>query len=93
VKRRKFKQSNHWQDAPREQGGRGFMQLEEHYVVEITKLMEYVDSKEDPLIQMFKTHQNSINSAMLQRARRLKRELQRQTRQINDSIAEKTKEK
>lgn len=32
------------------------MQLEETYVVEITKLMEYVDSKEDPLIQIVRTH-------------------------------------
>jgi hypothetical protein len=33
------------QFVPREQGGRGFMQLEEDYVAEITKLMEHVESK------------------------------------------------
>jgi hypothetical protein len=30
---------------------RGLMQLEETYIIEITKLMEYVDTTEDPLIQ------------------------------------------
>jgi len=37
------------------------MQLEEAYTVEITKLMEYVDSKEDPLIQIVRTHHRNIN--------------------------------
>ena len=36
--------------VPRKQGGRGLMQLEAAHAVEITKLMEYVDRKEDPLI-------------------------------------------
>jgi hypothetical protein len=31
---------------PTKQGGRGLMQLEEAYVVKVTKMMEYVDSKE-----------------------------------------------
>jgi hypothetical protein len=32
------------------------MQLEEAYIIEITKLMQYVDSTEDPLIQIARTH-------------------------------------
>jgi riboflavin synthase len=56
------------------------MQLEA-YVVQITKLMEYVDSKEDPLIQTVRTHHHNINSAMLQTERRLKRKLGTGTRQ------------
>jgi len=36
--------------VPRKQGGRGQMHLEEAYVTEVMKLMEYVESKEDPLI-------------------------------------------
>jgi hypothetical protein len=36
--------------VPRKQGGRGLIQLEEAYITEITKLMEYVDNIEDPLI-------------------------------------------
>jgi riboflavin synthase len=66
--------------VPRTQEGRELMQLEEAYAVEITNLMEYVDSKEDPLIQIVRTHHH-INSAMLQTARRLKRESGRGKRQ------------
>jgi hypothetical protein len=36
--------------VPRKQEGRVLMQLEEAYIIEITKLMEYVDSTEDALI-------------------------------------------
>ena len=68
------------------------MQLEEAYTVEITKLGQYVDRKEDPLIKIVRTHGNIINSAVLQTARRLKTEVQRGTRQIKDSIAKKTKD-
>ena len=42
--------------VPRKQGGRRLVQLEEACAVEITKLVEYVDSKEDPLIQTVRTH-------------------------------------
>jgi hypothetical protein len=78
--------------VPRKEGARGLMQLEEAYIIEITKLMEYVDSTEDPLIQIFRKHQNNTNSAMVQRARSLKKELQKGPRQIKESIAENTKE-
>jgi hypothetical protein len=36
--------------VPIKQGGRGLMQLEAAHGVEITKLVEYVNRKEDPLI-------------------------------------------
>jgi hypothetical protein len=36
--------------VPRKQGGRGLIQLEEAYIIETTKLMEYMDSMADPLI-------------------------------------------
>ena len=55
--------------------------------------MEWVDSKEDPLMQIVGTHQHNRNSAVLQRARRLKTELQRGTRKIKDRITEKIKER
>jgi len=55
--------------------------------------VEYVDRKDDPLIQVVRTHQNNIDSAVLQRAKRLKTEVQRETRKIEDSIVEKTKER
>jgi hypothetical protein len=69
------------------------MQSEEAYVVEITKLMEYVEGREHRLIQTVRTHQHSINSEMLQTARRIKRELKTGTIQIKDRVAENTKER
>jgi hypothetical protein len=56
------------------------MQLEEAYITEITKLIKYVNSTEDPLTQMVRMHQNNTNSAMVRTARSLKRELQRGTK-------------
>ena len=78
--------------VPRKQGGRGLMQLEAAYAVEITKLAEYVDRKEDPLIQVVRTHQHNTDSAVLQTTC-LKKEVQKETRKMKDSIAEKTKER
>ena len=69
------------------------MQLEVAHTVEITKLAEYVDRKEDPLIQVVRTHQHNTDSVVLQRARCLKTEVQKETRNVKDSIAEKTKER
>jgi len=63
--------------VPRKQGGGGLMQLEA-YTVEITKLVNYTDSKEYPLKQIVRMHHH-INSSMLQTARCLKTELQRGT--------------
>jgi hypothetical protein len=55
--------------------------------------VEHGDNKENLPIQVVRTHQHNINSAMSQRARCLKRKLQRGLKQIKDSTAEKTKEK
>jgi len=79
--------------VPRKQGGRGLMQLEAAHVVEITKLVEYVDRKEDPLIQVVRTHQHNTDREVLQTARYLKTEVQREARKMKESIAEKTKER
>jgi len=79
--------------VPRKQGGRGLMQLETAHVVEITKLAEYIDRKEDPLIQVVRTHKHNTDSVVLQTARCLKTEVQKETRKIKESIAEKTKGK
>jgi len=53
--------------------------------------VEHVDRKEDPLIQVVRTHQHNTDSAVLQTARCLKTKVQRETRKIKDNIAEKTK--
>jgi len=64
---------------PRKQGGRGLMELEAAHAVEIAKLVEYVDSKENPLIQFVRTHQHNTDSAVLQKARCLKTEVKKVT--------------
>jgi len=74
-------------------GRKGPDELEEAYTVEIMKLVEYVDRKEDTLIQIVRMHQHNINSVVLQIARRLKTEVEKGTRQIKDGIAGKTKER
>jgi len=79
--------------VPRKQGGSGLMQLEVAHAVEIIKLAEYIERKEDPLIQVVRTHQHNTDSVMLNRARRLKTEVQKETKKIKESIAEKTKER
>ena len=58
-------------------------------------MVEYVDRKEDPLtvVQVVRTHQHNIGSAVLQTARRLKTDVQREIRKIKESIVEKTKER
>ena len=43
--------------------------------------------------QIVRTHQHNTDSAVLQTARCLKTEVQRETRKMKDSIAEKTKER
>jgi len=53
--------------------------------------VEHVDRKEEPPIQVVRTHQHNTDSAVLQIARCLKTEVQKETRKIKDSIAKKTK--
>jgi iron-sulfur cluster repair protein YtfE (RIC family) len=45
----------------RKQERRGLVQLEAVHAVEITKLVEYVDRKEDPLIQVVRTDQHNTD--------------------------------
>jgi hypothetical protein len=42
--------------VPRKEGGRGSMQVEGAYIAETLKLVEYVESKDDLLIQIVRTH-------------------------------------
>ena len=57
---------------PENREERGLMQLEADHAVEITKLVEYVDRKEDPLIQVVITHQRNTDSPVLETVRCLK---------------------
>jgi len=67
------------------------MQLEAAHAIEITKLVEYVDRKEVQLMQVVRTQQHNSDSAVLQTDGCLKTEVQKETRKMKDSIAEKTK--
>jgi hypothetical protein len=49
--------------VPRKEG-RGMMQTEGAYKAKM-KLMAYVESKEDPMIQIVRTHQHHTNSTLL----------------------------
>jgi hypothetical protein len=41
--------------VPRKEGRKGLMQVEGAYIAETLNLVEYVESKEDPLIQIVRT--------------------------------------
>jgi hypothetical protein len=49
------------------------MQVEGAYIAETVNLVEYVESKEDPLIQIVRTHQHNTDSALLQTANKFKK--------------------
>jgi hypothetical protein len=70
--------------VPRKEGGRGLMQVEGAYIAETVNLVQYVENKEDPLIQIVKTHQHNTNSALPKTANKFKKSFQRQTKQIKN---------
>jgi hypothetical protein len=59
--------------VPRKEEGRGLMQVEGPYIAETLNLVEYVENKEDPLIQIIRTHQHNTNTALLQTANTFKK--------------------
>jgi hypothetical protein len=75
----------------RKEGGRGLMQVEGAYIAETLNLMEYVESKEDPMIQIVRTHQHNTNSALLQTANKFKKSFQTETKQIKNIITQNLK--
>jgi hypothetical protein len=68
--------------VPRKEGGRGLMQVEGAYTAETLSLVEYTESKEDPLTQIVRTHQHNTTSALLQTANKFKKSFQSDTMQI-----------
>jgi hypothetical protein len=69
------------------------MQVEGAYIAETLNLVEYVESKEDPLIQIVRTHPHNTNSALLQTANKFKKSFQSETKQIKNIITQNIKEK
>jgi hypothetical protein len=79
--------------VPRKEGGRVLMQVEGAYVAETLNLVEYVENKDDPLIQTVRTYQHNTNSALLQTANNSKKSFQSETKQIKNTITQNLKEK
>jgi hypothetical protein len=79
--------------VPRKEGGRGLMQVEGAYVAETVNLVENVENKEDPLIQIIRTRQHNTNSALLQTANKFKKFFQSKTKRIKNIITQNLKEK
>jgi hypothetical protein len=77
----------------RKEGGRGLMQVEGAYIAETLSLVEYVENKEDPLIQIVRTHQHNTNSALLQTANKFKKSFQSETKQIKKNVTQNIKGK
>jgi hypothetical protein len=67
--------------------------VEGAYIAEALNLVEYVESKEDPLIQIVRTHQHNTNSALLQTANKFKKSYQSETKQIKNIITQNIKGK
>jgi hypothetical protein len=59
--------------VPRKEGVRAPMHTKGAYITEVMKLMEYTGSKEDPLIQIVRTHQHHTNSTLLQAVNNVKK--------------------
>jgi hypothetical protein len=79
--------------VPRKEGGRGLMQVDGAYIAETLNLVEYVESKDDPLIQIVRTHQHNTNSTLLQTPNKFKKSFQSETKQIKNMITQNIKGK
>jgi hypothetical protein len=77
---------------PRKEGGRGLMQAVA-YIAETLNLVEYIESKEDPLIQFVRTHQHNTNSALLKTANKSFQSETKQIKNITQNIKGKCDEK
>jgi hypothetical protein len=67
--------------------------VEGAYIAETLNLVEYVESKEDPLIRIIRTHQHDTNSALLQTAKKFKKYFQSETKQMKNITTQNIKRK
>jgi hypothetical protein len=70
----------------------GMVQIEGAHIAEVTKLMEYVDSKEDPLIKSVRIHQYHKHSTLLETVKNFKKSFQSGTNQVKNIISQNIKE-
>jgi hypothetical protein len=69
------------------------MQIKGVYIEEVIKLKEYVERKQNPLMQIVRKHQPNANSTPFQTASNFKKSLQSDIKQIKTTIAKNLKEK
>jgi hypothetical protein len=69
------------------------METKAIHKAEVMEVMEYVGSKEDPLIWNVKTYQDHINSTLLQTVQNLKKSFEGETKEIKNIIAQNIKGK
>jgi hypothetical protein len=69
--------------VPRKEGGKGLMQVEGACIVEIVKLVDCVEYKEDPLTQIVRTHEHNTNSTLLQTVNNFNKLFQNEMEEIN----------
>jgi hypothetical protein len=60
----------------------GLMQVEGAYIAETLILVEYVENKEDPPIQIVRTHQHNTKLALLRTATKFKKPFQSETKLV-----------
>jgi hypothetical protein len=65
------------------------MLIQGAYTADVRKLMECVESKEAPLIQMVRTHQHHTNSVLVETVKNFENSFQSGSKHINHTIKEK----
>jgi len=56
------------------------LKIEGDYIAEVMKLMEFGQSKEDPLIQIVRTHQHHTDSTLLEIVQKFTKPFQHETK-------------
>lgn len=64
------------------------MPVEGAYIAEVMKLMQYVQSKEDPLMQIVKTCLHDTDSALFPTVNKFKKSFQGERKQIKDLLVQ-----
>jgi hypothetical protein len=72
---------------------RGLLPVEGAYVAVVMKLMEYVQSKEDPMMQIVKTCLHDTDSAVFPTGNKFKKYFHNETKQIKDVFLQNIMEK
>jgi len=67
------------------------MQIEGGYITEAVMMIEYIESTEDPLIQIVSTHQHHTNSVLLHKVKNFTKAFQSETKQTEKVITQSIK--